>query len=141
MNSFSETFNIYTDKGLSWVHSNKYSVSTISLFLAIYAALVRPTLPSYVRKLFMNPVFRLVVIAYIIYRTNENPQVAVMIALAFLVTMHLVNRQEVEGFAKIVDKISSMSQTNCRKYYNEYYNCTNKCKDIDCVKNCAKRNK
>ena len=54
---------------------------------------------SIIEKLFQNPVFRLAMISYIIYRGNKDPQLAVMIAAAFLITMHMINKQKIENFA------------------------------------------
>ena len=91
-----EQFNSVVNKNLSWVHQNKYVLPVLSLFLGMYAALARPTLPNFIGKLFENPIFRLVMITYIIYRGNEDPQLALMIAAAFLITMHMINKKQVE---------------------------------------------
>ncbi len=92
MNSFDSLVN----QNLGWVHENKYVLPVLSLFLGMYAALARPKLPKFIEKLFENPVFRLVMISYIIYRGNQDPQLAVMIAAAFLITIHMINKGKVE---------------------------------------------
>ena len=91
-----EQYNLFVNQNLGWIHENKYVLPVISLILGVYAALARPKLPKFMAKLFENPVFRLVVISYIIYRGNKDPQVSLMIALAFLVTMHMINKQYIE---------------------------------------------
>lgn len=91
-----EQFNAVVNQNLGWVHENKYVLPVLSLFLGMYAALARPKLPTFIAKLFENPVFRLVVISYIIYRGNKDPQLSLMIAAAFLITMHMINKQQVE---------------------------------------------
>jgi hypothetical protein len=91
MNSFDSLIN----NNLGWVHENKYVLPVLSLFLGLYAALARPKLPKFVEKLFENPVFRLVIISYIIYRGNKDPQLALMIAAAFLMTIHMINKHSV----------------------------------------------
>jgi hypothetical protein len=95
MNSFDSLVN----NNLGWVHENKYVLPIVSLILGVYAALARPKLPKFIEKLFQNPVFRLAMISYIIYRGNKDPQLAVMIAAAFLITMHMINKQKIENFA------------------------------------------
>lgn len=95
-----ETFDSVVNNNLGWVHQNKYVLPVITAFLAVYAALARPKLPSYIEKLFENPVFRLVMISYILYRGNKDPQLSIMIAAAFLVTIHLINKQKVEKFSE-----------------------------------------
>jgi hypothetical protein len=94
-----EQFNTIVNKNLGWVHENKYVLPVLSLCLGMYAALARPKLPNFIAKLFENPVFRLVVISYIIYRGNKDPQLSLMIAAAFLITMHIINKQQVEKYS------------------------------------------
>ena len=91
-----EQFNSVVNKNLGWIHENKYVLPVLSLFLGVYAALARPTLPNFIGKLFENPIFRLVMIAYIIYRGNKDPQLSLMSASAFLFTMHMINKKQVE---------------------------------------------
>ena len=94
-----EQFNTVVNQNLGWVHENKYVLPVLSLFLGMYAALARPKLPNFIAKLFENPVFRLVMISYIIYRGNKDPQLSLMIAAAFLITMHMINKQQVEAIS------------------------------------------
>lgn len=96
MDKYSEQFNTIVNENLGWVHTNKYTLPVLSLFLGVYVALARPKLPNFIVKLFENPVFRLVMIAYIIYRGNQDPQLSLMIAAAFLITMHMINKQKIE---------------------------------------------
>jgi hypothetical protein len=98
MERLSEQFDSVVNNNLGWVHKNKYVLPVLSLFLGMYAALARPNLPNFIVKLFENPVFRLVMISYIIYRGNHDPQLALMIAAAFLVTIHVINKQKLEKF-------------------------------------------
>jgi len=96
MEKLSEQFDSVVNDNLGWIHTNKYVLPVVSLFLGMYAALARPKLPNFLVKLFENPVFRLVMISYIIYRGNQDPQLSLMIAAAFLITIHMVNKQTVE---------------------------------------------
>jgi len=97
MNSFDSLVN----NNLGWVHENKYVFPVVSLILGMYAALARPKLPKFIEKLFNNPIFRLAMISYIIYRGNKDPQLAVMIAAAFLITMHMINKRQVKKLEKM----------------------------------------
>ena len=102
MNSFDSLVN----NNLGWVHENKYVLPVISLILGLYAALARPKLPKFIEKLFENPVFRLLMISYIIYRGNQDPQLSVMIAAAFLITMHMINKKQIKDLVNI-EKMAS----------------------------------
>jgi hypothetical protein len=79
--------------------ANPYVASGLSLFLALYAGLARPQLPDFIARAFENPVFRVAVLFLIAYMGNKNVQVSLMVAVAFVVTMNLLNEQRVaEGF-------------------------------------------
>lgn len=104
MERYSEQFNSIVNENLGWVHQNKYVLPVLSLFLGVYVALARPVLPNFVAKLFENPVFRLLMISYIIYRGNKDPQLSLMIAAAFLITIHMLNKQKVEQFANNAER-------------------------------------
>jgi hypothetical protein len=91
------SFDSFVNNNLGWVHENKYVLPVLSLILGVYAALARPKLPKFLEKLFENPIFRLVMISYIIYRGNKDPQLSIMIAAAFLVTMHMINKQKLNN--------------------------------------------
>jgi hypothetical protein len=105
MNSFDSLVN----NNLGWIHENKLVLPILALILGMYAALARPKLPKFIEKLFENPIFRLLMIAYIIYRGNNDPQLAVMIAAAFLITMHMINKRR-------VNKISQTGRKNKKRY-------------------------
>ena len=92
-----EKFNTIVNDNLSWVHSNKIIFSLISLILAIYFIQARPKLPTYVEKVFENSVFRFLVISFIVYQSNKDPQLSIMISAAFLITMHMINKNIVEN--------------------------------------------
>lgn len=98
-----DRFDSLINNNLGWIHTNKIFLSILSLFLAVYVALVRPTLPNTIQKLFLNPVFRLVVIAYIIFRGNKDPQLSLMIAAVFLITMHMINKKYTEKLSNNYD--------------------------------------
>ena len=97
MNSFDSLVN----NNLGWIHENKLVLPMLSLILGVYAALARPKLPKFVERLFENPVFRLAMISYIIYRGNDEPQLSIMIAAAFLITMHMINKEKVNKMEKM----------------------------------------
>ena len=87
---------------LEILNNNEYVKTILSMFLVLYASLARPELPDFIRKLFENPIFRILVLSLIVYRGNKDPQLSLMIAIAFTVTLNLMAEQEVqEGFRQI----------------------------------------
>jgi len=81
---------------LSSIIENKYVSTTLSLFLGMYAALARPAFPPVLKKLFDNPIFRVFVLFLVDYSSQKDPQLAIMVAVAFTVTINLLSEQEVK---------------------------------------------
>jgi len=96
----SDTFDNSVHKYVDPLISNQIVLAVLTLFLTVYVTYARPNLPKFIVKLFENPVFRLVIISYIVYRANHCATSAIMIAAAFLITMHMINKQKLEKFYK-----------------------------------------
>jgi hypothetical protein len=78
---------------------NPYVSATLTLFLVLYGGLARPDLPDFVMDLFDNAIFRMLVLFLIAYTASNNPQIAIMVAVAFTLTMNLLSEKKMaEGF-------------------------------------------
>jgi hypothetical protein len=65
----------------------------------MYASMARPQLPPFVASLFDNAVFRMLILSLVVFMSGQNVQLSVMVAVAFTVTMNLLNEQKIaEGF-------------------------------------------
>lgn len=89
-----EKFNVIINDKLGWIHENKYVLPIVIAIISMYAVLARPKLPTYIVKLFENTIFRLVVIAYVIYRGNTDPALSLTITAIFLLIMHEINKEK-----------------------------------------------
>lgn len=79
--------------------NNNYLTAALTLFLVLYGAMARPQLPMFMMYLFDNVLFRLLVLFSIVYLSNRNIQVSLIVAVAFVITMGLLNQQHMmEGF-------------------------------------------
>ena len=88
------------DNTLSAVFKNKYSSTVLSMFLVFYSGLAAPKLPGFIVKLFDNAIFRILILALVVYNGNRDPRMALMIAVGFTVTMNILAKQKfLEGFA------------------------------------------
>jgi len=87
-----EQYNESVNRFMKPLFDDEYLLPVVSLVVAIYAALAQPKTPNFLYKLFQNPLFRLVAISYIAYRSTKNFQSSVLIAAAFLSTMQLINK-------------------------------------------------
>jgi hypothetical protein len=78
---------------------NKTVTLVATLLLALYAALAAPALPNKVIMFFDTIVGRLLFIFLIAFVASRNVQVALMIAVAYVVTLSVLNQRYAENFA------------------------------------------
>jgi len=87
---------------LTELSNNKYVSTAITIMLGLYAALLGPELPQTVRNLFENTIFKMVILFLVVVRGNKDPQMALMIAVAYVLTLEYLQKQDVlSGFASI----------------------------------------
>jgi hypothetical protein len=75
---------------LQKVVDNKYISTAITLFLGLYAVLLGPKLPNFVKDLFNNIIFRIFILFLIVVRGNKDPKMSIMIAIAFVLTLDYI---------------------------------------------------
>jgi len=92
-------FNSVVNKNLSWVHSNTIVNYLIVLILGIYFIQARPKLPSYIETVFKSGWFRFFGIAFVLYLVNKDLQLSIIVAGAFLLLIHMANKQEIENMS------------------------------------------
>jgi uncharacterized membrane protein YdjX (TVP38/TMEM64 family) len=81
---------------------NPIFATVITIILAVYAALASPRLPNFIKTLFDNSIFKIIIITFIGYRANKNPQLSLMVAIAFVVTLNVISEKDTkEAFQQI----------------------------------------
>lgn len=63
----------------------------LKLFLVVYAAALAPKLPNYALLWFNNIYVRIFVLFLIAYTSSEDPALSIIIAIAFYVTINILN--------------------------------------------------
>jgi|LakMenEpi03Aug12_release.lakeMendotaPanAssembly.Ray.scaffolds.fasta_scaffold75725_3 hypothetical protein len=81
-----------TEKLLDNTLSNVYVNTGLKVFLGLYAALAAPNLPSMLRDLFSNTIFRIFWAFLIILIATKDSSLALMLAIAFVVTLYSINK-------------------------------------------------
>ena len=108
----------------NFLHNNKWVSATVSLILSLYIVTIRPKLPDFMMRIFENPIFRIAVMALIVYRGHGDPQLAIVIAVAFLFTMNLINEQKLlSGFEQFeyFNMNNEENMTDDEDGYNDEY--------------------
>lgn len=98
-----------------------YLYALLAIFIALYGPNLNPTIPKEIRQIIDNNVFRFLIILTIIYTTDKDISIALIIALAFLIIMSLSNAQDVKEDIKenIKEKFSDFK--SIREFYEEEF--------------------
>ena len=98
------------------LNNNKFTV-VASLILAMYAGLAAPSLPNSIILFFDTLVGKLLFLFLIGYVASRNIQVALMVAVAYLVTLHVLNQRSTEQFNNYRENfICAPGDENCEGY-------------------------
>lgn len=90
-----------------------YVIDTLTLFIFLYAATIKSDLPSYIKVLFTNPIFRVLVLLLIVIRGNRNPLFSIAIASAFVTTLVYLNQQQArEAFTSLNHQVNNIYKVN-----------------------------
>lgn len=110
MNSFDKSVNNVVEK----LHlNNEYVTSTLIIFLIVYASMAAPKLPPKVIAVFENNWVRLIIFFLIAYVAQHNATVAIVAAVALLITLQTLNRYSMnKTLQQFVDQQAVTPMTN-----------------------------
>jgi len=94
LSNLSEEFNRKVNSAMSIVDNNKIASTILCLFLVLYASLAAPKLPKSVTAIFKNFWFKLIFMFLIAYMATHNPAVAIISAVALLITLQTLHSQD-----------------------------------------------
>jgi hypothetical protein len=74
--------------------------------VGLYAATLGPDLPPFVKDLFSNSIFKIIVLFLVVVRANKNPMMSIVIAVAFVMTLeHIQKKDAFSAFASVGYKL------------------------------------
>ena len=89
---------------VDYILDNQYVKAVLATFTVLYIATIRQELPSYIKNLFNNPIFRIVVLFIVVMKANKDPTFSLIIAIAFVVTLDVLSVQQTEEAFRVVKK-------------------------------------
>lgn len=119
-----ERFNSSVDSAVDRLNLNNEYVSTaLIIFFVVYASLAAPKLPNNVAKLFNTTWFRFFVFFAIAYIARQNASVAVIAALAVIVTLQTANKlsmnNDMKKMVKENEEESMIKYETPRQYHGK----------------------
>ena len=114
----------YKGKKIFFSHAkgkNTFVFIVLVVFLTMYGPKFAPNLPNHIKQLFENQFFRALIIFLILYLSNKNMAISLMMTILFFFVMTLLNKHLSENF--MIRYGAPLS--NCKNYKKE---------DIDAAK-------
>lgn len=73
-------------------------IKYILIFIAIlYSGLIKSESFSIIKSLVKNPLFKLLLLSYIVYVANYDPKVATIITICYIITNQYINEDKVKN--------------------------------------------
>jgi hypothetical protein len=81
----------FIESKLAYPLSNPYIMAVLKITLALYGAQIAPKAPEYLQQLFKNTFVKLILIALIIYLSERDIQLAILLAIIYVFGMNLLS--------------------------------------------------
>tara|TARA_R100001163_G_C5068020_1_gene207705 strand:- start:40 stop:567 length:528 start_codon:yes stop_codon:yes gene_type:complete len=88
--------------------ANPYVQSLMLIFFIMYAGLAAPALPTSIARLFDYTLFKVLILALILYVNNFSPQIALLVAVGFFISLQTLSRSKVFDLAGEVSRIRKL---------------------------------
>jgi hypothetical protein len=100
-----KTLQLKTEMGINQVLANPYIMTVLKLSLTLYASQIAPRAPDALQKFFSNVYAKIFLIFIIVYLSEKDFQLAILIAVIFVLSMNaLSGRGLFESFADYTGK-------------------------------------
>ena len=76
------------------IFDNSYVMATLTIVTALYVSSINSKLPSYIKVLFNNPIFRVIVLFLIVARGNKDPIFSLILGIAYVTTLIFLQQQQ-----------------------------------------------
>lgn len=93
--------------------SNNRTSVLLSMFLVFYGGLAGPKLSNSITELFKNPVFRIFILSLIVYKSNNDPRLSILISLIFVLVLDNINKIKI--FENFTNKLNTEINENENK--------------------------
>jgi chromate transport protein ChrA len=97
-----------TMKSFDQLMLNPYFATILTIILTVYASLASHKLPNFLKKLFDNTLFKIIIISFIAYRANKNPQLSILIAVCFVITLNFLAEKETKETFEQIERFNQL---------------------------------
>jgi small basic protein len=81
----------FLESSLAYPLSNPYIMAVLKISLALYGAQIAPRSPKYIETLFKNTFVKIILIFFIIYISEKDIQLAIILAVIYVLGMNVIS--------------------------------------------------
>lgn len=81
----------FLESSLAYPLSNPYIMAILKISLVLYGAQIAPKSPTYIENLFKNTFVKIILIFFIIYISEKDIQLAIILAVIYVLGMNLIS--------------------------------------------------
>ena len=78
----------------------------IIIFIILYIALLKPDLSKNIKVIFNNTIFKMIFLFYIVYISNTKPYIALLLTLAFVLTLDCIHVMDSKEAFKSIENFN-----------------------------------
>ncbi|NDD83769.1 hypothetical protein EBZ38_05720 [bacterium] len=94
-----ENFSKSTERFIQPAFANPYFMAILKITLTLYASSIAPNPPPFMQSLFKNTFFKMLALALILYISQVDFQLSIILSVAFVITMNVLSgRSILESF-------------------------------------------
>jgi hypothetical protein len=114
-----------TEQHLNILMDNIYLSTIIKVLLIMYSCIVAPTLPANILQLLDNVIIKILVVFAIIFLAKRDLGISLLIAIVFVVTLQLINKNKLINLTeikKVIEgggEVNNVENNNVADIYNE----------------------
>lgn len=97
------------DISLEKLLGDPYIMTSLRVFLGLYAAFAAPQLPKNIALLMDSTLIRIIFAAAIVYAGLKDPLTAILIAIVFIVTLQTANKYKLYDTSESITKLGGIS--------------------------------
>jgi len=98
MDLLNQTF-AQMDGALNQAFANQYVTAVVTIIIVVYGSMAAPELPDFLVRLFDFTLFKMLVLTLILLVNNYSPTVAIVMAVAFFLSLQTLSRYHLRQMA------------------------------------------
>ena len=92
---------------LKEIYNKNFCQNLMIVFLIIYIAYLNPDMSKYIKNIFNNTIFKMILLFSIVYISHSNLYLALLLTLAFVLTLDCIHVSDTKEAFRTLEKFAS----------------------------------